>query len=341
MSRALRLTLWAILALLLLLALAVTATIGWRPVLGPRTRVLTNRTFPATPERLARGEYLVRAVTGCLVCHSENDPDRNLLPKAGTEGAGRNMAFEDVPFVSSANITSDKETGAGSWSDDALARAIREGIGHDGRALFPIMPYGNYHVMSDEDLAAIVVYIRTLPPIRKATPPPATPFPLNRLINTVPEPIDGSVTAPDRSDTVAYGRYLATIASCHDCHTPSDDQGRPLPGLAFAGGQLVRGSKRQVASANLTPDPSGIPYYDADLFVNFMHTGFVGAREVSDAMPWSSYGHMTDDDLRAIFAYLKTLAPVKHRIDNDLEPTDCPVCGKKHGGGSRNVPVAE
>ena len=67
-----------------------------------------------------------------------------------------------------------------------------------------------------------------------------------------------------------------------------------------------------------------------------MHTGFVGAREVSDAMPWAAYGQMTDEDLRAIFAYLKTLKPVKHRIDNDLPPTDCPVCGKKHGGGDKN-----
>jgi len=337
MSRALRLTAWAILALALVLVVAITATIGWRPFIGPRSRALTDQTFPATPERLARGQYLVRAVAGCLSCHSDLDPDHFPAPKAGTEGAGRNMALEDVPFVWSANITSDKETGAGSWSDDALGRAIREGIGYDGRALFPMMPYLNYRVMSDDDLAAIIVYIRSLPPIRKATPPATTPFPLNRLINTVPEPIDGPVTAPDRSDTVAYGGYLATIASCHDCHTPSDDQGQGLPGLTVAGGQPVRGSTRQVASANLTPDPSGIPYYDADLFVNFMRTGFVGAREVSDAMPWAIYGGMTDEDLRAIFAWLQTLKPVKHRIDNDLPPTDCPVCGKKHGGGDKNV----
>jgi len=88
---------------------------------------------------------------------------------------------------------------------------------------------------------------------------------------------------------------------------------------------------------NLTPDPSGIPYYDADLFVSFMHTGFVGAREITDAMPWTLYGRMTDEDLRAIFAYLQTLAPVKHRVDNDLPPTPCPVCGLEHGGGDKNV----
>lgn len=336
MSRGLRLALVALAAVVIVLALAVTVTIGWRPILGPRARALTDRTFEATPARLARGQYLVTAVAGCLVCHSENDRTAHMVVKAGTEGEGRSMALEDVPFVSSANLTADRETGVGGWTDDMLARAIREGIGHDGRTLFPLMPYQNYRHMSDEDLAAVIVYIRTLKPIHKPTPPPAIPFPVDRLINAVPQPIDAPVAAPDRSDPAAYGRYLATIASCSDCHTPMDDHNQPIASLPFAGGQLIQGSSKRVAAANLTPDPSGIPYYDADLFVNFMHTGFVGAREVSDAMPWASYGKMTDEDLRAIFAYLKTLKPVKHRIDNDLPPTDCPVCGKKHGGGNKN-----
>ena len=336
LSRGLRLALTALAAIVLVLALAVTVTVGWRPVLGPRVRPLTGRTFQATPARLARGRYLVTAVAGCLVCHSENDRTAHMVAKAGTEGEGRNMAPEDVPFVSSSNLTADRETGAGAWSDDTLARAIREGIGHDGRTLFPLMPYQNYRHMSDEDLASVIVYVRTLAPIRKPTPAPEIPFPVDRLINTVPAPIDAPVAAPDRSDPVAYGRYLATIASCSDCHTPMDGHHQPLPALPFAGGQLIQGSSTRVAAANLTPDPSGIPYYDADLFVRFMHTGFVGAREVSDAMPWATYAQMTDEDLRAIFAYLKTLKPVKHRIDNDLPPTDCPVCGKKHGGGNKN-----
>ena len=247
------------------------------------------------------------------------------------------MAQEDVPFLASANITPDQQTGIASWSDDALARAVREGVGHDGRALFPLMPYPNYRVMADEDLASVIAYVRTLAPVGRVTPPPAIPFPVNRLINTMPEPITAPVAAPDRSNELAYGRYLTTIASCTDCHTPRDAQSQPVPGLDFAGGQPVQGSKTRVAAMNLTPDPSGIPYYDADLFVNFMRSGFVGAREVSDAMPWALYGGMTDEDLRAIFAYLQTLAPVKHRVDNDLEPTPCRICGLAHGGGDKNI----
>jgi len=337
MSRPVRLALVAVAALVVLVALVVSATIGWRPILGPRARALADRTFEATPARLTRGAYLVDNVTGCLFCHSDNDKNDHLVPVAGSLGAGRNMALEDVPFLSSANITPDPETGAGTWTDDQLARAIREGVGHDGRALFPLMPYPNYRIMSDEDLASVVAYLRTLAPVRRATPAPAIPFPVNRLINTVPEPITAPVSAPDRSNLVAYGRYLTTIASCADCHTPHDAQGQPIPGMAFGGGQPVQGSQKKVAAMNLTPDPSGIPYYDADLFVSFMHTGFVGAREITDAMPWTLYGRMTDEDLRAIFAYLQTLAPVKHRVDNDLPPTPCPVCGLEHGGGDKNV----
>ena len=102
------------LALLVLLALAITFTIGWRPIIGPETRALTDRRFESTPARLARGEYLVRNVAGCLFCHSELDTSVEGLPvKAGTAGAGRSFAEEGIPFLTSPNITPDGTTGAG------------------------------------------------------------------------------------------------------------------------------------------------------------------------------------------------------------------------------------
>ena len=143
---------------------------------------------------LARGKYLVESVTGCVYCHSELDWKARGYPvKAGTEGSGRSWADEGIPFLTAPNITSDPETGGGKWSDDMYARAIREGIGHDGRALFPLMPYPNYRQMSDEDLASVVVYIRSLPPgDARRTPKSQVPFPLNRLINGVPQPLHGA-----------------------------------------------------------------------------------------------------------------------------------------------------
>lgn len=321
-----------------LLAAGISATIGWRPFLGPDARPLTDRRFEPTPERLARGEYLVRSVHGCLFCHSEPDTSRRgLPPKAGLEAAGRTWEAEKMPWLTAPNITPDPETGAGSWSDDAIARAVREGIGHDGRTLFPIMPYANYAKMSDEDLASVITYIRSLPAVRRELPRSTIPFPVSRLINSAPRPITGQVPPPDRSTPERRGEYLVTMASCNDCHTPMV-QGQFVEGMAFAGGNTFGygDARPERASANLTPAPNGIPYYTEELFLETIRTGRVREREISDVMPWGAYRNMTDQDLKAIFAYLKTLAPVDHYVDNALPATACAKCTLEHGGGERN-----
>jgi mono/diheme cytochrome c family protein len=324
----------ALVVLAAVLVGAISATVGFRPFLGPRARALTERRFESTPERLARGRYMVESVTGCVYCHSDLDWKARGYPvKAGTSGSGRSWADEGIPFLTAPNITSDSETGGGHWSDDMYARAIREGIGHDGRALFPIMPYQNYRSMSDEDLASVIVYIRSLPPVKKALPRSQIPFPLNRLINSVPQPLDAPVEAPAPAKR---GEYLVTMSSCFDCHTPQD-KGQPVPGLAFAGGFVFTSPSGQVASVNITPDATGIPYYDEALFLEMMRTGRVKAREIHDQMPWIFYGTQSDDDLKAMFAYLKTLPPARHTVDNALPPTLCPRCGQRHGGGERNT----
>ena len=327
--------------LLTLAAVAVPVAVGIRPIIGPRSRPLTERCFDRTPTRLARGRYLVTSVSGCFSCHGETDWQASGFPaKAGTEGGGRVWDREGLPFVTAPNITPDPETGAGSWTDDMLARAVREGIGHDGRTLFPLMPYAQYRSMSDEDIASVVVYLRSLPAIKRALPPTRVPFPVNRFISAIPQPITASVPQPDRRDQLAYGDYLTRLGACRDCHTPTDARNQPIAALEFSGGFVLTGPYGQIASRNLTPAPSGIPYYSADLFVEVMRTGMVKARKVHDAMPWRAFGLQTDDDLRAIFAFLQTLPPVAHRVDNSLPPTRCPICGGQHGGGDTNVALA-
>ena len=327
----------SLIVVLLLLAVAITATVGWRPFIGPAARPVTDRAFERTPARLARGQYLVEGVNGCLGCHSDLDlKGAGLPPLAGREGAGRVWAAEGTPWLVTPNITPDRDTGAGGWSDDVLARAIREGIGHDGRALFPIMPYGRYRSMSDEDLASVITYIRTLKPIRNQLPRTNPPFPLNRLINSAPQPITAPVPVPDLSTAAKRGEYLVTMGACGDCHTPTDPQGRPIVGLEFAGGFPLQDANGARVSANITPDPSGIPYYDEGLFLEVIRTGRVKARDLHSIMPWAYYRHMTDEDLKAIFAFLRTLKPVKHSVDNSLPPTKCKLCGYAHGGGERN-----
>ncbi len=320
------------------LAVGITLTIGWRPIIGPRARPLTNRVFERTPERWARGKYIVESEAACADCHSPHDwsqHDAPILP--GMEGAGRDFTeLKGLPgAVFAPNITPDPETGAGTWSDDALARAIREGIGHDGRALFPMMPYQNYKQLPDEDVASIIVYLRSLPPVRKSMPKTAIIFPVKYLMRSAPEPIVNPVQAPDVSDPVKRGAFVLTIAGCRDCHTPMN-HGDPIPSLDMAGGQVFEGPWGRVASANLTPDPSGIPYYDEILFLQAIRTGYVKARPLNQIMPWRHYRGMTDEDLKSIFAYLKTLKPIHHVVDNAEPPTMCVLCNAAHGGGDKN-----
>src|SRR5262249_11865325 len=136
-------------------------------------RPLTDRKFERTPKRLARGRYLVNGIGECFACHGPSDPNLpGWPPVRGKEGSGFNDVSVENPGVVAANLTPDRETGIGNWTDDMLARAIREGVGHDGRLLRPTaMPYEFYRLMSDEDLASIVVYLRSIPPIRNALRP--------------------------------------------------------------------------------------------------------------------------------------------------------------------------
>jgi mono/diheme cytochrome c family protein len=324
--------------LLALIVVGVPALVGIRPFIGPKARPLTDRRFEPSPARLDRGKYLVTSGRApCALCHSPMDVSGGgLKVKDGAELSGRNWGVDGAPFVTAANLTPDPETGIGHVTDDELARAVREGIGRDGRALFPIMPYASMHAMPDEDLASVVVYLRSLKPIRNPLPPSAVPFPLNRLIAGVPQPVDGPVTA-DLSTPEKRGEHIAKIAICADCHTTRDDQGTLPAGLDFAGGTAMAFEGRKtIYTANITPSVNGIPYYTEALFIEVMRTGKVKARELDPMMPTMFYRHMTDQDLKDLFAYLKTLKPVEHYVDNSQAATKCARCGFDHGGGERN-----
>jgi len=337
MKRFWRVLLFVVAVVAAILAVAVSATIGWRPFIGPRARSLNGRKFEVTPERLARGNYLANSVSGCMFCHSPHDWNSSGAPAIeGKLGAGAVFPLDGLPGrIVAPNITPDAETGAGAWTDDRLSRAIREGIGHDGRALFPLMPYGNFRTMSDEDLASVIVYLRSLPAVRNVLPRTEIIFPVKYLIRSAPQPLNISV-APVAPDTgAAYGAYLVRISGCADCHTPMQ-RGQPLPGLAFAGGSEFKGPFGTVTSANITPDPSGIGYYDEKIFFAALRTGKVGARSLNPIMPWGMLRGMTDDDLHAMFAYLRTLQSVRHRVDNTLPPTLCKICKSNHGAGDQN-----
>jgi mono/diheme cytochrome c family protein len=340
MKKLLNVLKWLLPALLAVLVAGISLTIGWRPLIGPRARPLTTRRFAPTSERLARGTYLVKHVTPCMECHAPHRWAEHDAPiEANMLGAGQEIPVKGLPGrVVAPNLSPDPETGAGNWTDDQLARAIREGIGHDGRALFPLMPYQRYRSMSDEDVASIIVYLRSLPAVRRQQPATEIVVPVRYLMRSVPEPLRAPVPTPDLSTPAKRGAYLTTIGACAECHTPQDDHGQPIPGLEFAGGFIFEGPWGRVASANLTPDPSGIPYYDVALFTDVLRTGHAKARRINQIMPWHALGGMTDEDIAAIFADLTALKPVTHRVTNDesVPPTFCRLCRQRHGYGDRN-----
>jgi len=328
---------YGILVLLVLAALALTFTVGWRPVIGAKKRPLTTRKFESTPERLRRGDYLVNAVMHCMGCHSKYG-DANPPVLLSKPGAGDIFFAAGGFLVVAPNITSDPGTGIGNWSDDAIARAIREGIAADGSALLPVMPYEHFSHLSDEDLASIVVFLRTLPPVHNELPRTKIPFLFARLIQAAPQPLTEPVAEPDRATSVKRGAYLAEMGTCADCHTPLNPKFQPIAGMEMAGGNSImdESGRRLANSANLTPDASGIGYYDEALFIQTMRTGAVRARQLNGVMPWWIFRNMTDDDLKAVFAYLRSLKPVHHLVDNTEPPTQCKLCGQKHGLGDRN-----
>jgi mono/diheme cytochrome c family protein len=202
------------------------------------------------------------------------------------------------------------------------------------------MPYLSYASLSDEDVKAIVVYLRTIPAVRNIVPVRQLPGPLEYLVNTIPKPVTTPVPAPPSATAVERGRYLVTLAECQVCHTPTDDQGIPLPGLDFGGGGYFNDPSRnmeRVYSINITPDPSGIAHYDESLFMQTLRTGQVGARQLNHIMPFEFFRNLADQDLSDMFAYLRTLEPKAHRVSNVDPPTPCPICGQSHGLGEMNV----
>src|SRR3972149_4988162 len=297
-----------------------------------KVRPLTDVKFESTPQRIARGKYLAEGASHCFLCHSPRDWSKPGAPPIETKkGSGAIIINEKDFRMVAPNITPDEETGAGSWTDDMLVRAIREGVGHDGRALYPLMLYPEFKYFSDEDLASIVVYLRTLPPVKNKLPKRNIPENVQKAIVNFPLPIYKPVPEPDFSNVMERGKYITEISGCVGCHTAWEN---PLNPGAFAGGLLLDRAKDSAYTANITPDQSGL-FYDEDTFINVIRTGKGGA--MHSLMPWIVIKNYTDEDLRAIYRYLKTVPPVRHYINNIGKSMYCKLCGGLHGAGELNT----
>jgi mono/diheme cytochrome c family protein len=319
-------TFFKVLAIFALTVVSIAAiAVSWLALRKPAQRPATVERIEPTPERVARGKYLVHHVSDCLGCHSDRTPEFGLPIKPGTEGKGgfvfdKNLGFPGV--VAAQNITSDRETGLGGWSDGEILRAIREGVDRQGNALFPMMPYQGFRHLSDEDAYAIVAYIRTLAPVKNTVPAKKIDFPVNLFVKFAPQPVAAPVIAPDRRDTVAYGKYLTTIGGCFECHTPHDEKNAVIADKAFSGGWVMKGPWGTNVTANITPHPSTwIGQTSREAFIGRFRS-FANVKPVPAAkgrntiMPWLAFSGMTDEDLGAIYDYLRTVPPIENRVNS-------------------------
>lgn len=271
---------------------------------------------PVNSKMVARGQYIFALAGGCA-CHT--------VPK-GTPNAGA-RAFP-IPFgtVYSTNITQDKETGLGDWTDRQVLDAITRGFRRDGSWILPVMPYEKYSGMAQEDLTALVAFLRTLKPVRKTAPELKTSVPFMRNLGTwVYMKLFGRFNnSPPQAPKsgIERGRYLVEhVSLCGDCHTPRNSIGVPQQSLYLAGAGEKIGPLGQ-AVPNITPDKeTGIGNWKREEIADLILTGTKPDLDnvqglMDEVIQGTQHGYkdMKKDDALAIADYLKSLPPIKNKI---------------------------
>ena len=276
-----------------------------------------------TPERIARGKYLANSVTVCIDCHSTRDWNQFSGPIIeGTEGKGGEVFDQKFGFPGSFHARNITPASLSNWTDGEMLRAIASGVDKNGKALFPVMPHPNYGKLDREDLYSIIAYIRSLKPIEHQVPASVPDFPMNFILNTIPQKATYS-KRPDTSNVLAYGQYIFTAAACNECHTKKE-KGAPVAGMELAGGfEFSIGSGGIVRSANITPDnETGIgKLTESEFLRKFKHYNdssylnpIIKKNTINTVMPWMMYRNMKEQDLKALFAYIKTFKPIKNVV---------------------------
>jgi len=269
---------------------------------------------PHAQTPLERGAYLVNGLVGCGNCHTTRDQEGQFKP--GMELAGGFLLEDKMMTVNAPNITPDRETGIGAWTDAQIVTAIREGRRPDGRVLGPPMPFEMYRDIGDDDMRAIVSYLRSVKPVHHEVPRTVYRMPLPPAWGPA---VTGPVAAPPKSDKVAYGAYLAgPLGHCIECHTPMLEGGqRDYANRTGAGGFHIIGPWGEAVTRNITPDrETGIGAWTDAEIKRAITTGVrADGGLLGPPMGFSFYKTIRDDDLDAIVAYLRSLKPVHNPID--------------------------
>ena len=277
------------------------------------------------PAIIARGEYLAYGPAQCVECHTASSAVFERYAETGEKPAlagGFKFPAPPLGAIYSTNITPDRETGIGRYSDGQIARMLRYAVRPNGRAsIRPLMPYGD---MSDDDVVAILSFLRSRPPVRNVVPDAEWTLVgkvIKSLAPTFKPRTDADIhpakASPPSKATRERGEYLArAVGNCSGCHSPLDQLTFAVNGPEFSGGVAIEPRNLPsvdhavwFAPPNLTPLAGSAlkRFPDRDTFVARFQRG--GRKYPASPMPWDCFSHMTADDAGALYEFFNSLAP--------------------------------
>lgn len=250
-----------------------------------------------------RGSYLVNGILTCGNCHTPKGPNGDIMDKAFSGG----LSWDEPPFkVTAPNITPDKETGIGKYTDEQLRKLLRKGIKANGVPVAMVMPSGFYEIMTDRDLDSVIAYLHTLKPVKNKVADP-----IYKMAQGHPIPPGGAkkFTEADLKNKLKKGQYLVTIAHCMECHTPFGARGRDFAARLGAGGAEFPGPWGVSISRNITSSKTkGIGAWTDDEIKRAITTGVDRqGNKLKPPMGFHYYSTVAPGDLDAIVAYLRTV----------------------------------
>jgi mono/diheme cytochrome c family protein len=308
---------------LLIVIIAASGLLAYVKIALPNVGAAPDLKVEITPEKVERGKYLANHVMVCMDCHGTRDWTKFSGPMI-EENAGRGGEVFNQQFGFPGNFIAKNITpfNLKNWTDGEIFRAITCGINKDGKAFFPVMPYKYYAQTDAEDIEAVIAYLRTIPEINATHAESVADFPFNFILNTIPEKANLQ-KRPAKTDVVAYGKYMTTASGCMECHT-KQEKGK-VTGEFYAGGfEFNFGNGTLLRSPNITPHETGIGNWNKQQFIQrfkmYADSTYVlpavdmNKGEFQTVMPWTMYAGMTEEDLGAIFEYLKTVKPVNNTV---------------------------
>ncbi len=276
-----------------------------------RQNIKYDRPYPAItstndPAVILKGKNIVFGAAHCADCHGSANPDSMFALGKEVALTGGHEFSLPIGKIYTKNITPDDETGIGKYTDAEIARSLRYGVHPDGTMLYDFMPF---HNMSDEDLVAVISYLRAQKPVRNEVPDHKLNV-LGKIVKAFlgkPAGPDGEVAQSVKRDTTAvYGKYIAdNVANCKGCHTERNMMTGAFTGVPYAGGMKME----DLVTPNLTPDSSSRIFgWSSKMFIERFRMGKLNPKS---HMPWNSFKRMSDDELKAIYNYLQSLKPAK------------------------------